>query len=230
MARPRALQSGPPQTMATAPPDAAVPATPKESIAPTAPAPKAPAPAPKAPAPKALEAPKAPQAPSDSVGRILVRSDPGGATVTVDGVAKGTTPVAVRELALGTRNVVVARRGYLPETRSVTITAARPARTLDVRLSAEAAAPPLRPSTPATIGRPASTRGSLQVDSRPSGAAVSIDGKPVGTTPLTVNDLAPADYRIEMVLPGYQNFSTTVRVVAGERVRAAASLTAQEQE
>jgi hypothetical protein len=59
---------------------------------------------------------------------------------------------------------------------------------------------------------------------------VTIDGKPSGTTPLTVEDLAPGDYRITITLPGYRNFAATVRVVAGERVRAAYSLTAQEQE
>ena len=68
------------------------------------------------------------------------------------------------------------------------------------------------------------------MDSRPAGAAVTINGKPGGTTPLTVNDLAPGEYRIEMTMPGYRNFTTTVRVVAGERARAAASLTALEQQ
>jgi len=33
-----------------------------------------------------------------------------------------------------------------------------------------------------------------------------------------------------MAMPGYHNFATTVRVVAGERVRAAYSLTALEQQ
>jgi hypothetical protein len=217
MARPRALQSGPPQTIATAPQ-----------------ATEAPVAAGKAdPAPPARPAPPAPPA-KEAPGRILVRSTPSGATVTVDGVAKGTTPVALRELDLGTRNIVVARRGYLPETHKVTITAARPARTLDVRLSAEAASAAPRPSTSASAatGRSGATTttGSVQVDSRPAGAAVTIDGKPAGTTPLTINDLAPADYRIVMTLPGFRSFATTVRVVAGERVRAAASLTAQEQE
>ena len=63
-----------------------------------------------------------------------------------------------------------------------------------------------------------------------SGAAVAINGKPSGKTPLTINDLAPREYNVTMTLSGYRSFATTVRVVAGERVRAAASLTAQEQE
>ncbi|MEO7134861.1 MAG: PEGA domain-containing protein, partial [Vicinamibacterales bacterium] len=190
-----------------------------------------------APEPSAKEptaaprAPGAPSAPSNS-GRLLVRSTPSGASVSVDGVEKGVTPLALRELANGAINVTVTRRGYIPETRKVVITSARPARSLDLRLAAEAVAPP-RPSTPATIGRPAAaatSTGSLIIDSRPTGAEVTINGKPRGNTPLTVNDLPPGDYSILMAMPGYRNFTTTVRVVAGERVRAAASLTALEQQ
>jgi hypothetical protein len=81
-----------------------------------------------------------------------------------------------------------------------------------------------------SAGGAAIATGVLAVDSRPLGAAVSVNGAPRGKTPLTINDLAPGDYRILMSLPGYRSFTTTVRVVAGERVRAAASLTAQEQE
>ena len=66
------------------------------------------------------------------------------------------------------------------------------------------------------------------VESRPAGAAVMIDGKPRGVTPATIAGLAPGDYRVNLSLAGYQPFATTVRVVAGERTRAAASLSVQE--
>jgi hypothetical protein len=226
MARPRALQSEPPQTFATAGGTADDVAK-GEATAPAAPAAKAPAA--KAPAPKAPQAPAAKA--SENIGRLLVRSTPSGASVTVDGVARGVTPLALRDLDAGTRTVVVARNGYAAETRRVLISKARPSRTLDVRLAAvrtRDTAP--QPSTPATLGKPAAATGTLAVDSRPSGAAVTINGKPSGTTPLIVDDLAPGEYRIVMTMPGFRNFSTTVRVVAGERVRAAYSLTALEQQ
>lgn len=149
--------------------------------------------------------------------------------MSVDGVAKGVTPAAMRDLPMGARNIVVTRRGYLPETRRVVLTSARPSRSLDVRLSAEATAAP-RPSTPATLGKPAVATGGLIIDSRPSGASVTINGRPSGNTPLTITDLTPGEYRILMAMPGYHNFATIVRVVAGERARAAASLTALEQQ
>ena len=241
MARPRALQTQAPAEMAAAGTQGASGASSASGGAPKG----AEAPAPKAPkAPKAIEAPKAAETP-EKVGRLLVRSSPSGASVSVDGVARGETPIALRDLDFGTRSVTIARRGYVVETRRVSITKARPARTLDVRLAAasepvapkpaggggptprEAVAP--KPSTPATLGKPAVATGMLAIESRPTGAAVTVNGKPSGTTPLTINDLPPGEYRILMTMPGYRNFSTTVQVVAGERVRAAASLTALEQ-
>jgi hypothetical protein len=220
MARPRALQSSAPAQITLAPGTEAPILAGKAGEAGKA------GKVEERPATPALPAPPA----RPALGRLLVRSTPSGASVSVDGVAKGVTPLALRDVELGTRSISVTRRGYLPEARKVTISAARPSRSLDVRLAAEAAAAPPRPSTPATLGKPATSTGGLSVDSRPIGAAVTINGKPSGNTPLVLSDLAPGEYRIVMAMPGYRNFATTVRVVAGERVRAAASLTAQEQE
>ena len=247
MALPRALQTGVPQTIATpanespvaaAPTEQPVDATPPSesrrrtpaSVATPPPAQKSPAASSGSSAAPAASAASA----SGKVGRLLVRSTPSGANVSVNGIAKGVTPLALRDLDIGTSDVTIARPGFITETRKVQITRERPSRSLEVRLAAAATATPTappRPSTPATIGRsPATAATALSVESRPAGAAVTINGKPSGVTPLTLNDLPPGEYRILMTLPGYRDFAATVRVVAGERARAAASLTAQEQE
>ena len=217
MARPRALQH----------PILATPSQPAPATARTEEK-AAPAPAKKEPAPVAADT---------APGRLLVRSTPNGATVVVDGVSKGVTPLAIRDLPLGGRKVVIASRGYIAEEQRVMLTKARPSRSLEVRLAAQAPAkgkptatstrPAPVPSTPAAQG---TTTGVLVVDSRPTGAAVSVDGKPSGTTPLTLDAVAIGDHVVTMQLSGYQPFSTTVRVVAGSRVRAAASLSLQERE
>lgn len=247
MAKPRALQRAPPQELASASGTDGAVAPARDTSASSAPAPTR--------APKALEVPQA----ASSAGRLLVRSSPSGATVSVDGVTRGVTPLALRDVELGSRSVVVARRGYIADDQRVVLTSARPSRSLEVRLTAESAKPaPLRPSTaaataagrageispklarppaseggPATVGRPATasaSTGALAVESRPSGAAVTINGRASGTTPLRLDALAPGEYRIGLALHGYQSFSTTVRVVAGGRARAAASLSLQERE
>ena len=145
-------------------------------------------------------------------------------------MARGETPLALRDLDLGAREITVTRRGYVPEERRIVLTVARPSRSVEVRLSAQAASAPPRPSTPASLGKPAVSTGALAVESRPVGATVTVNGKPSGNTPVTINDLPPGDYRVTLSLSGYREFATTVRVVAGERARAAARLTEQEQE
>lgn len=221
MAIPRALQQAPIANAAPAETERAEPAAPVAPAAGTA-APKAPSPAPKAPA--------APEAPT-RIGRLLVRSSPSGASVQVDGVTRGETPLALRDLDLGSREIIVGRRGYLPESRRVVLTKARPSRSVEVRLSAAARSASAASGRSSAISpKPALSTGALVVESRPLGAAIAINGKPSGKTPLTINDLPPGEYRVTLTLAGYRDFATTVRVVAGERARAAASLTAQEQE
>jgi len=210
MAKPRALQSGPLASAssasgATGASRASGGSTGTEAALPPAPA-----------------APNAPVA-SVATGRLLVRSTPSGAAVAVNGVARGTTPLALRDLQLGTHTITVTRRSYVAEEHRVVLTAARPSRSLEIRLSQMAPVAAPRAATPV----PASA-GVLFVESRPPGAAVMIDGKPRGTTPLTVDAMAPGTYRVNLSLAGYQPFVTTVRVVAGTRTRAAASLSVQE--
>jgi len=139
----------------------------------------------------------------------------------------GVTPLALRDLELGSRTIVVTRRGYVSEERRVVLSEARPSQSLELRLSAVAATPRSQPAPPAARQTGEAT-GVLIVESRPPGAAVTINGRPSGTTPATIAALAPGDYRVSLSLPGYQSFVTTVRVVAGGRTRAAASLSVQE--
>ena len=238
MARPRALQTGPVQTMAE--PFAAGEAgrageagqagqagqagraSEAGTDAAIAPAPPA---APARPAQPALPA-------AANVGRLLIRSTPSGASVEVDGVTRGVTPLALRDLELGSRTIAVTRRGYIADEQRVVLTPARPSRTLEVQLapSASAAAGRSGVTSPKPAGTPpgAATTGGLLVESRPPGATVTVNGANRGTTPVTIEALAPGSYLVGLSLAGYQSFTTTVRVVAGERTRAAASLSVQE--
>jgi hypothetical protein len=54
---------------------------------------------------------------------------------------------------------------------------------------------------------------------------VLLNGRPAGTTPVTIGGLAPGSYTVQLQLADFRPISTTVRVVAGERARVAASLT-----
>ncbi len=162
-------------------------------------------------------------------GRLLVRSDPSGATVFVDNEWRGVTPLTLTGLDLGTRRIRVQRDGYATQERAVSLTRERPSRSVDVSLPRRAATAPARPAA-APPASPAVRTGSLLVESRPAGATVTVNGSPRGLSPLTLSGLAPGEYTVQLQLAGYRTITTTVRVVAGERARAAASLTEQERE
>jgi serine/threonine-protein kinase len=173
--------------------------------------------------------PAAVPAPRDegaSSGRLLVRSTPAGAHVFVDGRDEGLTPVAVRELARGDHRIRVVRDGYDTEERHVRITASRPAQEMTVSLArGEMAQAPVAtapvPSTPGTTGR---FVGALNVDSRPPGAKVFVDGKLAGTTPLQLAGLDAGEHVVRIERDGYRRWSSSVRVVASEQNRVTASL------
>jgi hypothetical protein len=147
-------------------------------------------------------------------GALLVHSVPAGALVTIDGEPRGTTPLVVRGLGLGTVIVAVSSAGYETIERRVTLTGERPSRTIEVDLTERRDA--------------ASTRearaGSLLIESRPAGAAVLLDGRLAGITPVTIADLAPRLYTVTLEHPGYRPVTTRVGVRAGERARVAARL------
>jgi eukaryotic-like serine/threonine-protein kinase len=65
--------------------------------------------------------------------------------------------------------------------------------------------------------------GTLVVESRPDGATIFLDGKRIGTTPLTL-DVKVGQYTVGLDIPGYKRWASTVKVTSGERSRLAASL------
>ena len=152
-----------------------------------------------------------------------MRSTPAGARVTVDGRDSGVTPIAVRELANGTHHVVVTRDGYAPTERRVVITASRPAQSITValdRMNASATSG----AEPEPAGGAERFVGTLQVDSRPTGAKVFVDGRLVGSTPVSVGNVRAGEHAVRLEHDGYRRWSSSVRVVAAERNRVTASL------
>jgi hypothetical protein len=180
--------------------------------------PALPAPTPSRPASGATSAPAIRGA---SAGRLLIRTTPSDANVTINGAPRGNTPLTVRDLALGSYTIHVTRNGFAAADRRVRLTARRPSESLEISLKAMSAVSPPTPSSApgATIGASL-----LSVESRPPGARVFVNDRLVGSTPLAMPGLpaGPATVRIEM--DGYQSWITTVRMGAGDQTRVAASL------
>jgi len=128
-------------------------------------------------------------------------------------------------LSNGTDGAVVAVPPPMPGIRA----AGTPPATPSTGLATATGTGPAAQTAASRSEKPVATAsGVLVVDSRPPGASVVINGTAKGRTPLAVEALAPGSYRVTLSLAGYQPFATTVRVVAGERTRAAASLSVQE--
>jgi hypothetical protein len=71
------------------------------------------------------------------------------------------------------------------------------------------------PGATPTPAAPATT-GTLSITSNPSGASVFIDSVALGTTPVTLGDIAPGSHLVELKSPGYLTFSLQIDVKPGE--------------
>ncbi|HEU5057721.1 MAG TPA: PEGA domain-containing protein [Kofleriaceae bacterium] len=121
---------------------------------------------------------------------LEVRSTPADATVTVDGLTAGTTPVSIVGLRCDrTVAVTVDKVGFESWRRQLQLVAGEP---FHVR---------------AALERPTVT---VRVASIPSGSQVSINGKPVGKTPLAIELNAVAQAAIVLQMKGHRPFRTTL--------------------
>jgi serine/threonine-protein kinase len=159
-------------------------------------------------------------------GRLVVRSTPAGASVTINGEWRGRTPLSLDELTFGKYEVRVVSEGYRVERRDVALSAADAARTLSFRLERNPAPAATRRPAPAQSAprEKTSFTGSVYVDSRPQGARITIDGKDYGTTPVRIPSVPIGSHVIRLELPNHRAWSSSLRVTAGVEARVTGSL------
>jgi PEGA domain/Protein kinase domain len=225
--RPTAEPQGQPAgTRGTAADTSDRPVPPGTAATPSAPARESPPPRPAAPAPSVAA----------RSGTLVVRSMPSGAAVTINGKWSGRTPLTPVTLPFGDYSVRVLLPGYQTRQEQVSLSADTTSRTLSVQLQREpvtsrAATPnaarpqqPAAPTAPATAPDAGVGTGTLEVDSRPIGARVFIDDRPVGTTPLRLPDVAPGSRVVRLELADHQTWTGVVQVGRGKTTRVAGSL------
>jgi hypothetical protein len=89
-----------------------------------------------------------------------------------------------------------------------------------------------RTTTPATTAQraaapaaaPARFVGTLRVASQPAGAAVSINGRPIGVTPITLEQQRAGSLAVQIALEGFERWSAAVQVPAGRVTQVNATL------
>jgi hypothetical protein len=158
-----------------------------------------------------------------ALGRLVIRSAPPGARVFVDGRDRGQTPATVPGLGRGAHRIRLVREGYSTEDRRVVMTASRSPQSMTIALTRvpQPSSPASAPAASATTGQFA---GALTVDSRPQGAAVFIDGKLAGATPLRVPAVPAGEHAVRLEREGYRRWTASVRIVASGQNRVTASL------
>ena len=130
-------------------------------------------------------------------GILEIKSEPAGAEVSVNGIARGETPVTVRDVPKGSATVVLRKKGYAEVVRELSLNAGD-TQTLFLRLE----------------GMP----GALRLSSVPEGARFYVNGDVQGKGPLTMNNLAPGSYVVRAELEGHGTQEKTVRIGNGETV------------
>jgi hypothetical protein len=119
---------------------------------------------------------------------LTITSEPTGAAVLVDGLARGNTPVTL-PMDPGTHQVQVGP----DRTAWMQIIDLAPGRSSTFHV-VQAAPPPARSSV--------AEGGALEITTEPSGLAVQVDGKPRGVSPVAVTDLAPGMHEVTIVHGG----------------------------
>lgn len=129
--------------------------------------------------------------------RVPVRSQPAGASVLVDGEGTGVVTdgeLLLRQAGAGPRSITFRKAGYRDETRSLRL--------------------PLPPGEAVAVELQA-LPAQVRLSTTPPGAAVSLDGKAVGASPLELTLDPQQEHTIAVALDGY--FSRERRLAKGER-------------
>ena len=122
--------------------------------------------------------------------------------------------------------------GFTASNEDVVLSARQSMRTLSVHLqpvsargpSAPAARPAEQTVNSARESASSGYAGTIFVDSRPRGAKVFIDGKPMGTTPASIPGIPIGSHVIRLELEDHRVWTTSTSVSAGEQARVTGSL------
>jgi len=168
--------------------------------------------APAAPVTTLAGAPGAGQQPVEpelavATAALRITSEPSGAVVTINGEERGATPLLLADLPVGNYDVRITSQGHETFSELVAVTVDEP----EVKFHAE-------------LDREAPVPGHVEFVSEPAGASVTVDGRTLGSTPLAAQRLSAGRHRVVVNKTGYQAWTDTITVVAGDQATVQARL------
>ena len=174
---------------------------------------------------------------SPKLSSMTITSVPSGASVLIDGRRKGTTPLTVNEVKVGSRSVTLSLSGYQSYRQTIVIEAGTPASLsveLDKRKSMRAAGAKNDASKTPNSGTATMTvvapepkspttetkkTGTLSVNTRPW-SKVFVNGKLLGTTPIGRVTLPAGSVTLRLVDRDGNEHKKRVRIKADDTNRA----------
>jgi hypothetical protein len=145
-------------------------------------------------------------------GTLAITTVPRGASVFVDNVFKGVTPLTLTDTPSGYHVLRISLPGYGDYVTSTTV---EPSKTVLVQVDLQEDV--TNTSATTAIVTPATTvmprqNGSVAVTSVPNGATVTFDGLYEGTTPVIITEVLPGNHEISLTYPGYAPFEQSISV------------------
>lgn len=138
-------------------------------------------------------------------GLLLLKTDPPGCNIKVNGVSVGETPRFIGNLSVrDTHSVRLSKAGYQDQTISVKFNGREPL-VREERMVLDS--------------------GVLDVVTDPAGAEVTVNGIGRGKTPVLVRDIPKGTIAVKLVLDGYREETREIRMNAGEQQTLSVSLT-----
>lgn len=160
--------------------------------------------------------------PTPTYGSIGVSSTPSSANIYLDNEYKGLTTLNMNNVANGNHIVLVRLTGYQDWTQTVAVLGN------STSLSATLVAITNTTTTTTTVTpTPAinsTTNGTIDVKSSPTSSKVFLSSNYWGDTPLTLDNITPGTYTVQVQRAGYNIYSESVKVTAGNTSYVTASL------
>ena len=147
-----------------------------------------------------------PQTPT--TGKLSISSNPTGANVYINNDYKGITPITLT-LNTGTYTLLLAKDGYENYTATATVTKDKETK---LTYSLTQIIPP-KPKT-----------GNLSISSTPASAKVYVNGEYKGLTPITIKDLKPQTYAVEIILDNFEIYKESVAIMENDTKYISATL------
>ncbi|MEK6973630.1 MAG: PEGA domain-containing protein [Nanoarchaeota archaeon] len=138
------------------------------------------------------------------VGNMDITTNPSGASIYLDGIYQGVSPIMINSVSVGTHRLEADLQGYNKIVYLVEVSAGQ---TTMVMLTLSN-----------SIEGNTSQTGSIYIATNPISAAIFLDNSLIGNSPLLVNNVVQGFHNIRGSLSGYDDNSQSINVAGNQTI------------